>query len=145
MKTRMISMCVLVAMYGLTSLAQTSMAQTKSPALGVWRADADESPFVTLNITNEGGTLTGAVLFYLHRADPGQGVNSTPGIPEPLMNVTFDGATLSFQVSHRRAHPPGSLPDPPVHFQLKLTDTDKGTLIRANDQSATVELTRTDF
>ena len=145
MKSRMISLCVLIAMCGLASLAQTNTAQMKLSALGVWRADADGAPFVTLNITNEGGVLTGAVLFYLHHADPGQAVSSTPGIPEPLLHVTLDGAMLSFQVSHRRAHAPGSLPASPVHFQLKLTGPDKGTLIRENDESATIELTRSDW
>lgn len=36
-------------------------------------------------------------------------------------------------VSHRRAHPPATLHDPPVSFILKLTGTDQGILIRDNE------------
>lgn len=145
MKARMIFICVLIALCGLTSRAQTNSARSMLPVIGVWRANAEGSPFVTLDIAEADGALTGAVLFYLHRADPGQEVKSTPGIPEPLIHVTLDGAMLSFQVNHRRAHPAGSLPDPPVHFQIKLTGPDTGTLIREKDESATIQLTRSDY
>ena len=53
---------------------------------------------------------------------------STPGIPEPLFNPKLEGQSLVFEVSHRRAHPPGTLSDPPVHFRLKLLDHDKAEL-----------------
>jgi hypothetical protein len=90
-------------------------------------------PAVTLTLTDEGGSLTGAVLFYLHRREPGQPVTATPGVPEPLFNPRFDGKTLTFQVSHRRAHPPGTLHDGPVSFQLKLSGADKGEFVNENE------------
>jgi hypothetical protein len=49
-----------------------------SSIVGVWRAEADGLPFVALNITNESGNLSGAVLFYFHRCGRG----SRP--PQPL-------------------------------------------------------------
>jgi hypothetical protein len=101
---------------------------------GVWRAEMDGLPAITLTLTNEDGRLTGAVLFYLHRRQAGQPVTATPGVPEPLFKPTFDGTTLTFQVSHRRAHPPQSLADEPVTFDLKLTGTDKGELVIGNER-----------
>ena len=91
-------------------------------------------PAVTLTVTDEGGSLTGAVLFYLHRREPGQQVTATPGVPEPLFNPKFDGKTLTFQVSHRRAHPPGTLHDGPVSFELKLDGADKGEFVNENER-----------
>lgn len=90
-------------------------------------------PAVTLTVTDEGGSLTGAVLFYLHRRDPGQPVTATPGVPEPLFSPSFDGKTFTFQVSHRRAHPPGSLHDVPVSFELKLNGPDKAELVNEDE------------
>ena len=74
---------------------QSSNVQTSQPDLsrltGVWRGQMDGMPAVTLVVTDEGGELQGAILFYL------------------------------IEVSHRGAHPPGSLSDPPVSFRLTLT------------------------
>jgi hypothetical protein len=99
-------------------------------------------------VTNEGGSLTGAVLFYLHRRESGQSVTAAPGVPEPLFHPSFDGKTFTFQVSHRRAHPPESLNDAPVTFQLRLDGAQKAELVNENenDPNAPVYmLTRTDY
>lgn len=105
----------------------------------------DGLPVVTLTITNETGTLSGAVLFYLHRRDEGKPVTSTPGIPEPLFNLKFEGQILTFQVSHRRAHPPRTLSDPPVTFRLKLIGADKSGLINENETGPELTMVRTDY
>jgi hypothetical protein len=101
---------------------------------GVWRAEMDGLPAITLTLTNEGGRLTGAVLFYLHRREAGQPVTATPGVPKPLFKPTFDGRTLTFQVSHRRAHPPQTLADGPITFDLKMTGADRGELVDENER-----------
>lgn len=101
---------------------------------GVWRAQLDNMPAFTLVVTDEGGELQGAILFYLIRRDkPGEPPTVTPGIPEPIFHPIFDGRTLRFQVSHRRAHPPRTLSDPPVTFQLTLTDDGKAQVSNLNE------------
>ena len=105
---------------------QGSNMQTSQPNLsrltGVWRGQMDGMPAMTLVVTDEGGELQGAILFYLIRHDkPGEPPTATPGIPEPIFHPVFDGRTLAFEVSHRRAHPPRTLFDPPVSFRLTLT------------------------
>jgi len=105
---------------------QSGNVQTPRPDLsrltGVWRGQMDGMPAVTLVVTDEGGELQGAILFYLIRRDkPGEPPTVTPGIPEPIFHPAFDGRTLAFEVSHRRAHPPRTLSDPPVSFRLTLT------------------------
>ena len=86
----------------------TSSAQGTGVAnlTGVWRAQMDSLPAVTL--TDESGSLSDLY-------------TSTPRLPEPIFHPVFDGQTLTFEVSHRRAHPPRTLSDPPVTFRLKLT------------------------
>ena len=46
-----------------------------------------------------------------------------------MIQPSFDGKTLSFKVSHRYAHPPRTLNDPPVSFRLELTGPDKAKLL----------------
>ena len=142
MKSRMMLTCLALAM-----LAGSGVAQTDAPAnigvksiVGIWRSQMEGLPAITLTVTDEGGSLTGAVLFYLHRRDPGQETTATPGVPEPLFNPKFEGRTLTFQVSHRRAHPPGSLEDAPVTFRVTLDDADHAVLMNEseNDPKAPV-------
>jgi hypothetical protein len=102
-------------------------------------------PAVTLNITDEGGGLSVAVVFYLIKKSSvmSEPTTSTPGPPEPLFKPRVDGNTLVFEVSHRRAHPPGTLSDPPAHFRLKLLDHDKAELVNESESSGpAIVLTR---
>jgi len=106
----------------------------------------DGLPFIALLITNENGGLSGAVLFYFHHRDAvGQPWTSTPGLPEPLFNPKFDGKTLTFQVSHRRAHPPRTLNDPPVSFRFKLMGANRGELVNENEASPVTVLVRSEY
>jgi hypothetical protein len=140
-----------MAMFATAGLSQTNAVQMKTAALekpsiaGVWRADADGLPFIALTVDNETGALAGAVLFYLHRNEKGQPVTSTPGIPEPLLNPIFDGTTLTFEVSHRRAHPPASLNDKPVSFRMKLTGPDSAEFVNANESGPQIVMKRADY
>ena len=149
MKIESVFLCVLLAANAIGAYCHTaapSEAASDSAAIaGVWRAQVDGLPFITLTVTNEGGSLTGAVLFYLHRRDEGQPVTSPPGIPEPLLNPRFDGQTLTFQVSHRRAHPPRTLADPPVTFRLKLTGANTGEIVNENEGSNGFALVRSEY
>ena len=88
----------------------------------------DGLPVMTLTVTDEGGSLSGAILFYMIRREEGKPPTASAGIPEPLLQPKFDGKDLTFQVSHRRAHPPRTLNDPPVNFRLRVTGPERGAL-----------------
>lgn len=102
--------------------AQNAPEVAKATAItGVWRGDMDGMPTVVLVISDEGGQLTGAALFYFQtRKDENSPWTSAPGLPEPMLQPQLDGTTLRFEISHRRAHPPRTLNDPPMPFHLKL-------------------------
>ncbi|MGA2910028.1 MAG: hypothetical protein ABSE36_20220 [Terracidiphilus sp.] len=103
-------------------------------------------PGITLVVTDEGGGLTGAVLFYFQeRKTVNDPWTATPGIPEPMLRVLFDGKDLTFQISHRRAHPPRSLSDPPVEFRLTLTGPNQAALVNENEKGPGFVLTRSDY
>jgi hypothetical protein len=142
MKRRVVFlMAILASAFGPVCAA----AENNAPILGVWRATGAGLPSVTLTITDEGGRLAGAILFYLIIQDPGKAPTASPGLPEPLFNLKFDGKTLTFQVSHRRAHPPRTLSDPPVTIRLKVTAPDKGVLIREREEDSKLQVTRNEY
>ena len=150
MKLRLV--VVLMAMWlsvGLFGQSAASEGDQTNAAMfvGVWRGQFDNLPGVDLVITEEGGQLHGAVLFYLHiRPDVHSAYTSTPGLPEPLLGMKLEGETLKFEVSHRHAHPPRTLHDPPVSFHLKVTGDDKAELVNVTEgDGPLVVLTRSQY
>lgn len=125
---------------GAMAIACALHAQTNGSErlLGIWRGQMETLPAVTLNVTDEGGALNGAVLFYLIKKSftMSEPTTSTPGVPEPLLHPKLDGNSLVFEVSHRRSHPPNTLSDPSVRFRLKPVDADKAELVNESDSSA---------
>ena len=119
MKSRLISIMVAMTMMA-AGAPHMAADQPANPILGIWRCEMHGLPAVTLTVTDEGGSLTGAVLFYLHKTMQGQAETASPGVPEPIFHPSFDGKTLTFEVSHRRAHPPETLKDAPIRFEVKL-------------------------
>jgi hypothetical protein len=110
-----------------------------SPVLGVWKAQMNSLPMMTLTIEQENGQLIGAILFYLIRRDPGVPETASAGVPEPLIDPTFDGKTLAFKVSHSHAHA-DSEHTPPVAFHFELTGN--GKLRTLGPEGQPVELVR---
>ena len=127
-----------------SSYAVLSQSELTQKRVG-HRRDCGVEEMLVLSATNEGGKLAGALLFYLLRRDEKGGTSSSPGIPEPLLNPTFDGKVLGFQVSHRRAHPPRTLADPPANFLLKLTATNKDEFVNKSEDSPVIQLIRSDY
>jgi hypothetical protein len=132
---------MLIALIISTSLhAQTTAGtpplQDAAKFAGVWRGQFDGLPGVDIGVSNEGGELTGAILFYLHtRSDVNSPWTSKPGPPGPMFNMKIEGDTLHFRVSHKGAHPPRTLNDPPVSFRLVLNGPDKATLMNDSESS----------
>jgi biopolymer transport protein ExbD len=107
----------------------------ESPLVGTWQGKIHDLPAVTLNLHDTGGKLSGDIVFYMIRND-GAGYyedSKAAGSPTELTNVKFDGTALTFEVSHRNAHPPRTLNDAePVKFRLTLTGDGVGNLDRLN-------------
>ena len=96
---------LVAAVLTFVSVEAGAQERDNTGVLGVWRGKEGDLPAVTLTVTDEGGPLAGAILFYLIRRDPGKEPTSSPGIPEPMLNLRMDGKSLNFEVSHRHAHP----------------------------------------
>lgn len=150
MKTRIVLLAFLLVAgsCGLGGSSPKQPPQTGNDRVtGVWRAQMDGLPAIALTVTDEGDGLSGAVLFYFHKRDNlNETWVSTPGLPEPIFNLKFDGKTIAFQVSHRRAHPPRTLSDPPVHFHLTLTGPNKAEIVNENEnEGPALVMIRSDY
>ncbi|MGP8251814.1 MAG: hypothetical protein ACLQHF_07245 [Terracidiphilus sp.] len=147
MKLRIYALLFVMVLFAQVAAAQevNNKPIDNKPILGVWRAQMDGQPAFTLVVTDENGGLSGAILFYLlKREDVSRPSTATPGLPEPIFNPKFDGKTLTFQVSHRRAHPPRTLNDPPVTFHLTLTGDGAAQFVNTNEGGLTA-VTRSDY
>ena|ERR1700734_2324264 len=145
-RLNLLATCVLLlaacCCFGQSGSAEAS-TEDRSGFTGVWRADMDNMPAVVMVVSDEGGSLEGAVMFYFHmRNTVNNAYTSTPGLPEPLFALRAEGDTLQFDVSHRRAHPPGTLDDPPVHFHLRLTGANQAELMNESEHGPTVTMIR---
>jgi hypothetical protein len=122
----------------------------RAPFTGVWRGQIGGLPGVTLVLTDESGSLSGAVLFYFQtRKTVNDPWTAAPGLPEPLFHLRVEHGdsadTLTFQVSHRRAHPPASLSSPPVTFTLTLNPDGTARLANLSERAPGLVLTRSDY
>jgi hypothetical protein len=130
---------VMTSVFGLLLAATLAVpaATADSPIAGTWRGRMYDLPAVVLTVRDDGGKLSGSILFYfLHRNtehDPWQ-VDTEHSIPLPLIDPKFDGKTLSFQVSHKEAHPPRTLNDPPSSFQMRLTGRGEAEFLNLSEK-----------
>jgi len=119
--------------------AQTPSAATNEAINGVWRGQMNGLPAITLVVTDEPGSLAGAIQFYFRqRATEKDPWTAEPRLPEPIFNPEFDGKTFLFEVSHRRAHPPQSLNDPPKHYRLTLNGLDTAEIVNLDESGSPV-------
>lgn len=150
MRLRIVDLAAALVLLAVPACAQTAPPKLRQPSsfaavTGVWRAQFNNLPVFTLVVTDEGGGLSGAILFYmLERQDVNHPFTATPGLPEPIFDPKFDGKTLTFQVSHRRAHPPRTLLDPPTTFKLTLADDGKAQVLNLSE-GPPLTVTRSDY
>lgn len=127
------------------AVARTDSAKANYSVYGVWRGQMDGLPAITLVVTDEPGSLTGAIQFYfLQRKTEKNPWTAEPRAPEPIFNVTY-GETLLFEVSHRRAHPPQSLNDPPKHYRFKLNGPNTAEGVNLDESGPALKLVRSDY
>jgi hypothetical protein len=125
------------------AISDSKSSSAANESVGVWHGEYHGPPWVTVTLTDEGGTLSGAVLFYLHRQTAGAAETATPGMPEPLLDPHFDRRTLSFRVSAHHAGGFASLEEPPIPMTIEFIDADHARLVNQQDPHLTGPLMRT--
>lgn len=135
-----------ICLQGQAKTADTSPSHYDSKFVGVWRGQLDNLPGADIVISDEGDRLAGGILFYFHvRSDRKSPYTSTPGLPEPMLRISLDNQILHLKVSHRRAHPPGTLHGAPKEFRLKLIGPDCAELVNESEGAPIVVMKRSDY
>ena len=139
------ALTLLLAICG--AFTQTPTAVSNNAINGVWRGQVNGLPAIILVVTDEPGHLAGALQFYFQQRktekDPWI---AEPRPAEPIFNLQFDGKTLLFEASHRRAHPPQSVNDPPKHYRLTLDGPNAAEILNLDEPgSPTLKLVRSEY
>ena len=124
----------------LAALASVAHPAGLSDFVGIWKGTLGSLPAVTLTLEQEDGKPTGAILFYLIRRSEDGKQTASAGVPEPLIDPKLDGKVLTFKVSHKNAHPPRTLNDPPVEFKLEWEGP--GTTVLIGREAPPLKMTR---
>ncbi len=145
--TSLLLFALLLAPFGV--FAQSPAPSSTAPQWdGVWRSQLDGQPNFDVVISQEGRQIAGSILFYLHKRKDAHSpwTVTASGPREPMFNIELHGSTLSFDVSHRRAHPPRTLHDQPIHFVIQLDAPGKAELLNsAQETGHNFTLVRSDY
>jgi len=96
------------------------------PVAGVWTAELNGKPFIKLTVNDNGGKLSGNIVFYMLMQENGAW-NVKGDDPVCLINPQLEGQTFVFEVVQAKKH--GSI-DPADQeiktFRMQLTGKDRG-------------------
>jgi hypothetical protein len=139
-------MRILTKLLLVATLAAPAAIAADPVIAGTWRGKMHDLPAVVLSVKDEGGRLSGTVVFHFFQWDDVHDVwkvDTKHSFPLPLIDPKFEGKTFTFEVSHREAHPPQTLNDPPASFQMWLTGENEARLKNlTEDQGEGLKMTR---
>jgi hypothetical protein len=127
----------------ISAISVLACTPTQNPIVGVWQGKMNDLPAVELTVRDGNGGLGGTIVFFFQRKDTGAWKVERQN-EEPLIDLSFDGKTLSFKVSHKDAHTDSSPSDPPVPFSFTLTASGEGELTsNYQGQESAIKLVKT--
>jgi hypothetical protein len=102
-------------------LLQLSMpVHAKSSFAGTWEGKMNDLPGIDLNIDEEGGKVSGTIVFYFQeRSNANEPWHVAGESPVPLLAPRVDGRMLTFEVQHHKCHTCPEL-GPNVEFRMEL-------------------------
>jgi hypothetical protein len=123
-------------------LSVVAAAGADSPIAGTWRGRLHDLPAVVLHVTDNGGKVSGSVLFYFLR-DDGEGFKVAGEVSRDLLEPKLSGETFTFEVKHDARHGQPGTADPPVRFRMEIVSETAGLLTReGNGQDPPLAMTR---
>ena len=120
----------------LVSLLMVVPAVTSdSPIAGTWTAQLHDQPCIKLTVNDQGGKLSGTIIFYLLMLENGSW-KVKGADPTTLINPRLEGKTFVFEVPHAKKHGSTDPADQEVKtFRLELTGMNEGVFRNAVDGS----------
>lgn len=73
------------------------------PIVGVWTANAHNLPAIKMTVNNDGGKLSGSIIFYFLQKEDGVWKNKG-GEPTEMIRPRMEGNDFVFEVPHAKKH-----------------------------------------
>src|SRR5256885_3259411 len=105
------------------------VAQTTSKFAGIWEGKMNGQPGVEVTIEAPAGKIAGKIVFYFQERRVDGSWQTKDKYEAPLLAVTEQGKSLSFEVAHHKTHDSPEFV-PKVKFRMDLTDTGAAILHR---------------
>lgn len=102
------------------------------PAIvGVWTANAHDLPAIKMTVTNDGGKLSGNIIFYFLMKEDGVWKNKG-GEPTQMIRPRMEGSDFVFEVPHAKKHGSTDPADQEIKtFRLHVTGPDEAVFKNA--------------
>jgi hypothetical protein len=114
-----------------------TLAADSVPFAGTWEGKLYGQPSVELVLRPDGGSVTGAITFYLaHRENEKAPWKIAGKTTLPLLEPKLDGGKLTFEVRHAKKHGSSEM-GPNVRFRVELRGSNGLSLFRLDDGAST--------
>jgi|HubBroStandDraft_4_1064222.scaffolds.fasta_scaffold343648_2 hypothetical protein len=126
-------MRILTALLLASTLAAVPAAASDSPIAGVWTATLHDQPCIKLTVIDNGGKLSGSIIFYMLMLEDGSWrVKGDAAVD--LINPRLEGQTFVFEVPHAKKHGSTDPADQEIKaFRLELTGKNEAVFKNATE------------
>ena len=126
----------------LAGVATGSLCASESPIAGIWTAELHDKPAITLTVRDNGGKLSGIIVFYFLMLENGSW-KVKDGTAINLINPRLEGKTFTFDVPHAKKHGSTDPTDQEIKtFRMQLTGKNQAVFKNAADDGGDLILKR---
>jgi hypothetical protein len=120
-------------MFLAATLMAAPAATSNSPIAGTWTARLHDQPCIKLTVSDNGGKLSGSIIFYFLVLENGSWkVRGAAAVD--LINPRLEGKTFVFEVPHAKKHGSTAPADQEIKtFRMRLTGKNRAVFKNAAD------------
>ena len=120
-----------------------SLCASDSPIAGIWTAELHDKPAIKLTVNDDGGKLSGNIIFYFLMLENGSW-KVKDGTAINLIDPRLEGKTFEFAVPHAKKHGSTEPADQEIKtFRMQLTGKNQAVFKNAADDGGDLILKRT--
>jgi hypothetical protein len=132
----------LTIILALAVVATGSFCASDSAIAGIWTAELHDKPAIKLTVNDDGGKLSGNIIFYFLMLENGSW-KVKDGTPTDLIHPRLEGKTFVFDVPHAKKHGSTNPADQEIKtFRMQLTGKDQAVFKNAADDGSDLILKR---
>jgi hypothetical protein len=126
----------------LALIAGSSLCASDSPIAGIWTAELHDKPAIKLTVNDDGGKLSGNIIFYFLMLENGSW-KVKDGTPTDLIHPRLEGKTFVFDVPHAKKHGSTEPADQEIKtFRMQITGKNQAVFKNAADDGGDLILKR---